>query len=908
MTPERWERIDQLFHAALESGPAERAAFLARECGGDESLREEVESLLASHEQSDGFIEAPAADVAAALLAGEHDVLAAGQMVGHYRIERPLASGGMGDVYLADDTRLGRRVALKLLPPHLVRDEGRVRRFRQEAEAVLKLDHPNIVTVFDVGAAEGRHFIASEFVRGETLRERLARGPLPVAEALGVAAQAAEALSAAHAEGVVHRDVKPENVMLRPDGFVKVLDFGLAKLAPEPAPAAGRRAAAAPSVRTNPGLVMGTVGYMSPEQAGGLEVDERTDLWSLGVVLHEMLAGRTPFEGKTPNHVVVSIMEDEPPPLSHFVEGPAELERIVAKALCKEKAGRYQTAGELARDLKNLKEELEVEARRGRGIQRGARGREFAAGGDGREGGRTPRGPAALTGRVAGRAAATSAEYMVGGIKQHRTFAAVASLVLLAGAIGLTYFAVNRGKTGPAAGGKRSIAVLPLKPIGVASRDEVYEFGIADSLIHRLSSTRGFVVRPLSATRVYVDLAQDPVAAGREQQVDYVLASNYQLIGGRIRVTAQLFNVASGQVEDTYKSEREVGDLFGMQDAVANEVGGRLVARFAGTSGGQTVKRGTTNEEAHRLYLQGKHLAMRRNAADSKKAVEYFEQAVRLDPNYALAYAGMARAYPPSLFSGGNTSVENERVEENINKALALDSDLAEAYVARADLTLKRDWDFPRVEADLLRAIELEPNNDAAHWLYALLSSYRGRFDQAMAEIETALVIDPGALMYQRDRGRILYYARRYDEAIAQLRRVIDLDANFGTAYGWLTYSHEMKGDYAGAYETFIRSQKRTNPDRVAAYQTAYETGGWLGVRRKQLEFDKLGDRKSGSLLFDTARWCALLGEKDQAFEHLNKAVERREWAVIMLNIDPHFDSLRGDPRFADVVGRAGLK
>lgn len=239
---------------------------------------------------------------------------------------------------------------------------------------------------------------------------------------------------------------------------------------------------------------------------------------------------------------------------------------------------------------------------------------------------------------------------------------------------------------------------------------------------------------------------------------------------------------------------------------------------------------------------------------------------------------------------------------------MELDNNLAEAYAVRGNLNFAYEWDLARAEKDLLHAIELEPNNDHAHWLYALVLSYRGRFDEAMAEVETALAIDPGALMYQRDRGRFLYYARRYDEAIVQLKRVIDLDENFGSAYGWLMFSYEMKGDYAGAYETFIKTQKRTNPDRVEIYQKAYETEGWQGVGRKRLEFFKLNENKPESSFFDTARWCALPGEKEQAFEYLNKAVERREWAVIMLNVDPPFDSLRGDPRFAELVRRVGLQ
>jgi len=456
----------------------------------------------------------------------------------------------------------------------------------------------------------------------------------------------------------------------------------------------------------------------------------------------------------------------------------------------------------------------------------------------------------------------------------------------------------------------KSIAVLPVKPINAASRDEIYEIGIADSLIFRLSSMKRFVVRPLSAVRKYADIEQDPLAAGREQQVDYVLASNYQLANGKIRVTAQLFNVANGRIDESHKIEKDAGDFFAMQDAIAGEMGDRLLARFAITSSSPSAKRGTNNEEAYRLYLQGKNLTARRSAADAKKGIECFEQAIRLDPNFARAYAGMAHAYRASGSLGGGLPREQfGKAKEAVITALELDNNLAEAYAVRGDLKYKYEWDFAGAEKDLLRAIELEPNNDLARGIYAeLLVERFSRFDEAIATVEAALEIDPNSLWLQRERGRFLYYARRYDEAIVQFERVLEVDENFGTARGWLFRAYEMKGDYAGAYETFIKSQKRNNPDRIEIYQKAYETAGWREVRRKLLEFDKLGEQKPGSNLFAIAVQCALLGDKEQAFEYLNKAVEKRHSQMVMLNVEPAFDSLRDDPRFDELVRRVGLK
>ncbi|HEX7312553.1 MAG TPA: protein kinase [Pyrinomonadaceae bacterium] len=362
MTPERYQRIKELFHSALERPAEERPAFLAEACGDDAALRAKVEALIAADEQPGSFMDAPAYAVAAEMMANDSDGPLVGQSIGHYQIMALLGSGGMGDVYLARDTRLGRKVALKLLPDYLTDDESRIRRFRQEARAASALNHPNVVTIYEIEEADGRHFIATEFVEGETLRQRLKGGRLRPGEALGVAAQIAAALSKAHQAGIVHRDIKPENVMLDAEGRVKVLDFGLAKYTP---PSTGDVADDADtlSIHTMPGTLMGTTAYMSPEQARGLAVDARTDVWSLGVVLYEMLAGRAPFGGQTPSDTLAAILEREPEPLA--VEGSGvtdRLQRIVGRALRKEREKRYQTSRDFALDLERQRRELEAGA------------------------------------------------------------------------------------------------------------------------------------------------------------------------------------------------------------------------------------------------------------------------------------------------------------------------------------------------------------------------------------------------------------------------------------------------------------------------------------------------------------------------------------------------------------------
>jgi serine/threonine protein kinase len=360
MTPERLQQIEDLYHSALERNPAERMAFMDDSCNGDEELRHEVESLLASHEKAGDFIEEPVHEVAARLIADNQRRSMVGRVIGHYEIIGLLGVGGMGEVYLARDKTLGRQVALKLLPDYFTRDDARVRRFQQEARTASGLNHPNILTIYEISQFHGQHFIATEFIDGETLRERLDHTRMKLSEALEIAAQVAGALAAANEAGIAHRDIKPENIMIRRDGYVKVLDFGLAKLTEYQADTVDAEAATRVRVKTDPGMVMGTVQYMSPEQARGLTVDGRTDIWSLGVVLCEMVTGRAPFEGETPSHVIVSLLEKEAPPLSRYSpDVPAELERIVSKALRKNRDERYQTVKDLALDLKSLKQELE---------------------------------------------------------------------------------------------------------------------------------------------------------------------------------------------------------------------------------------------------------------------------------------------------------------------------------------------------------------------------------------------------------------------------------------------------------------------------------------------------------------------------------------------------------------------
>ncbi len=448
---------------------------------------------------------------------------------------------------------------------------------------------------------------------------------------------------------------------------------------------------------------------------------------------------------------------------------------------------------------------------------------------------------------------------------------------------------------------------MPVQPLSAENRDEIYGLGIADSLILRLSAAKNFVVRPLSATRKYADLNQDPLAAGKEQKVDYVLASNYQLANGKIRITAQLFNVESGKIEETYKIEKDADNIFAAQDAIAGEVGNKLLARFDAAANNSAAKRGTTNEEAYRLYLQGMYLIDGRNAADARKAVEVLEQAVRLDPNYAQAWAGKAHAHLANHFGRDvDLTEQRQKTLEAINKALALDADSADAQSALCETKLTYEWDFDGAETACKRAIELNPDSSLAHQVYARYLNARGRHDEAIHEIKTAIDIEPASLFNQRLLGVCLQYARRYDEAVAQFKRVIETNKDFGTTYPWLSMTLALQGKEAEAFEVWmnILERQKADAETVRAFQTAFQTSGWQGVMRLRAERFEKGNEH----YIHGAAYNALAGNKDRAFEYLEKSYQGRGGGMVYLEVDPRFDNLRDDPRFYELVKRVGLK
>jgi serine/threonine protein kinase/Tfp pilus assembly protein PilF len=892
MADEKWQKVREIFDSALRHKPDERRRFVNEVCGDDKILLAEVESLLSAHDSAQSFMETPAIAEVAHLMKVETKKLKAGKCFGRYEIINQIGAGGMGEVYLARDKTLDRNVAIKILNEEFSQDRSNLQRFVSEAKAASALNHPNILTIYEFGEAEDARFIVSEYIEGKTLRDIIRESRPTLPEILDISIQIAAALSAAHKAHLVHRDIKPENIIIRPDGYVKVLDFGLAKLVEQQNKSV--LSLDESTVRKNvtaKGLIVGTVNYMSPEQAKGEHVDERTDIFSFGALIYEMTTGRKPFQGDSIPETFANLINAETQPLSRFSTNvPDELQRIVSKMLRRKRGERYQTMKDVLTDLRDLRENLTLDEKLKKSRSPG-NGNATAI-------------VRAMTGDANLQTAETQ-NTLPQTIKRHKPLAAFAVVASLIGAIGLAYYVFYAGKPASSVSDKKSIAVLPLKPVNAANRDELYEIGVADSLIHRLSSMRGFVVRPLSAIRKYADIEQDPIAAGKEQRVDYVLASNYQMAGGKIRITSQLFNVATGQIEETYKSEKDTGNIFAMQDAIASEVGNILLARFAATSSSPTTRRGTTNEDAYRLYLQGMYFYDNKYKAEALKSIEAFEQALRIDPNYARAWAGLAHAHRVVGNSDrvANTHQEYQKSIEAIDKALALDENLSEAQSAACENKMYYEYDFAGAERSCLRASELDPNSTLAHQIYSRYLISRGRFDQAIDEIKTAIDLEPTSLFNHHIYGVSLYYARRYPEAVAQFKQVLAMDEGFSIAFYWLCITLAAQGNELEAFERFMSRLAFGKADEatIQAYQAAYQTSGWPGVMLKRFE-------KTNEAYFFGAAYNAQAGNKDKAFEYLEKSYQRREMWMAYLQVEPRLDPLRDDPRFDELVRRVELR
>ncbi|HSE34017.1 MAG TPA: protein kinase [Pyrinomonadaceae bacterium] len=818
--------------------------------------------------------------------------LAPNTTLSHYRIVSKLGAGGMGEVYLAQDTsELGRTVALKILPSEVSKDKDRLQRFTQEARTVSNLNHPNILTVHEFSQTKSASFMAMEYVDGVTLRQHLSNRRLKLVDVLDVTIQIVAGLNAAHEAGVTHRDLKPENVMIRRDHIVKVLDFGLAKpTTPAIQSPIDSEAGTKVMVHTQPGLVMGTVSYMSPEQAEGKGIDHRTDIWSVGVVLYEMIAGVVPFQGKDIHRQIISIQEQEPTPLSQQVDGvPERLEEIVAKCLAKEKDERYQTAKDLLIDLRNLRRKLDVDAEIERTVAPDLRGSISR--------------PSAKATDAAQVHTTSSAEYVVSTIKQHKIAAGVVlAIMIIASGIGLGFY-LRKAK--PTAGFE-SIAILPFENRSSAPDSEYLSDGLAESLIYRLSQLPNLKVSPRSSAFRYKGKDIDVEKVGAELGVDAVMSGRMIQRGDNLTISVDLVDVRNKKSLWGEQYERKMSDLLATQREIASTIAEKLQLKLSGDEKGLN-KRYTNNNEAYQLYLKGRYHYAKRTKGEVEQSIVEFKQAIALDPNFALAHVGISDSYavmPSYAYMSGRDAIPLAKAAAK--QALQIDPNLAEGHASYAAAPYY-DLSWSESESEYKRAIALNPNVATNHYGYAL--NYllpMKRFDEAISEVKRALELEPLSIPMGANLAGVYIYARKNDLALEQAKKIFALEPNHVTAQIWLARALCANGRYAEAialYESKIAADSSTQDlSQVLGYAYA-KTGRKseaLEVIRKLDELNKKQyvERYSVGVIY------AALGEKDKAFAELEKAYTDRDWGIARLSVDPFLDPLRDDPRFKDLVRR----
>ena len=824
-----------------------------------------------------------------------------------YNTLQKLGEGGMGEVYLAQDTRLGRLVALKMLPPAFTDDQARMRRFQQEARAVSSLNHPNILTIYEIGEADGVHYIAMEYVDGLTLRQHMSETQMTLGEALDIGVQISTALAAAHQAGIVHRDIKPENIMIRRDGYVKVLDFGLAKLAEGHALTTDVDAATVPMVETEPGSIIGTYVYMSPEQTRGIAADARADIWSLGVVLYEMIAGRPPFQGSTKSDMIVSILEKEPLPLARYSKDvPAELQRIVTKALTKDREERYQTVKDLLIDLRRLQQDLDFEAKLSRSAQTSDYDdeRTVTSGAE--------RASTVETGRrTAGRSresqadihTTSSAEYIVEGIKHHKLgVALVLSAVIVA--VAAFVYLTREGKA------INSVAVLPLVNVGADPNTEYLSDGITESLINSLSRLPNLKVMSRSAVFRYKGKEVDPKTVAGELGVQAVLTGRLVRRGEDLSMSLELVDARDNSHIWGEQYNSKLSEVLKVQAEIAEGISEKLRLKLTGEEKKRLTKSYTDNIEAYQLYLKGRYAWNKRTAEELRKSADYFQQAIDLDPGYALAYAGLADSY--NMLADYSVLPPKEafpRAEAAAAKALEMDDTLSEAHTSMGFVKMGYDGDWAGADREYRRALELNPNYATAHQWYASYLVMMRRFDESIAEIKRAQELDPLSRIINANLGLHYYYARQYDQAIDQLRKTINLNPDFGLAYFYMGRALSQKGMHKEAIAELQKARELSgeDPETIAELGYAYAVAGRRAEALAVLnELNALSARRYVLPYFIATIYTGL-GDKDQAFAWLEKAYEQSHPGLALVNVDPKFDSLRPDPRFADLVRRIGL-
>ena len=953
----------------MTRGPKERFAFLEEACEGDRDLRKQVERLVKSHEKSGDFLESSAFAVAPELLTDDRASASVGELIGHYRIESLIGIGGMGEVYLARDEQLGRKVALKFLPERLTTDETQLSRFKTEARAASALNHPNILTVYEIGSEGNRQFIATEFIEGMTMRASLACGRMNLHAALEIAVQVASALAAAHETGVVHRDIKPENIMLRPDGYAKVLDFGIAKLIEQRPPSYRYELGTTAALQTRPGLVLGTGHYMSPEQTRGQKVDARSDIWSLGVVLYEMVGGSPPFRGETPSDCIASILTTEPPPLSDVLSDvPLKLESILQKALRKNSNERYQTVNEMLADLRALKSELETES--------------------------------SLPSTKA------SAESIFSKIKRHKrgVLLTLAAALLIAMAVAYSVLFVAPAPLP----NEKSIAVLPFENLSEEKSNAYFADGIQDEILTRLSKIADLKVISRTSTQRYEKTSQKLSEIAKQLGVANLLEGSVQKTNDQVRVNVQLIRAANDSHLWAETFDRKLTDIFSVESEVAKTIADKLRAKLTGQEEQVIAARPTDNPEAYDAYLRG--LAYTLKTGDSPAnhlgAQRYLKEAVRLDPKFALSWALLS--YVDALgyltLTLQPTVALREEVRQAAETALTLQPNLGEAIVAKGYYYYACLKDYDTAVSYFERARQFLPNSSQIPESLAYVARRRGQWDRSESYFNEAERLDPRNVNLLTSHATSSIILRRFPEALRKLDQVLDItpddvdtlaekaaiaqaegdlprasallaplhpnaddtialgtqvyqailerhpaqiiprlkeilakpDPALGYLNGelrfWLGWAQEVAGDHAAAQESWRQARSELEPflkeqpenhnlmgdlaltnmglgDKVAALALSERAMTVISIEK---------DVVDGPVPIEIlARVAAQLGEPDRAIAALQKLLSipyagplasNVPLTPALLRLDPMFDPLRNDPRFETLILEPTLK